>query len=302
MLVAVLVVDKPMAMAAADSPVLASWELTRRVRSRRVELNVATKAVADALGFSRNYWSTFENDRTMLADAKFDQMLELFDFDAGERDELRALRDQAKRASWWDRLKSVMEDDVVRYVELEAGATSVRCYESTMVTGLLQTEAYARELMGTSPAVRPLDVALLLEARQRRQDRYLHHGSPDLDCFMSEATLAQTIRTLPVLEHQLRFLASLMQDQRAGVSVRIHPFREPIGGASSAGTLILLGFDNPHLQSVAYTESFDRGLLDYDLDRIAELHLILDQVAEVALDQEESLEMIRFYADKAAQG
>ena len=47
-----------------SSPTVARRALALRLKERRRELGVNVKTITDQLGFTRNYWSAIENDRT----------------------------------------------------------------------------------------------------------------------------------------------------------------------------------------------------------------------------------------------
>ena len=66
---------------APSSPTVARWELALRIKARREELGLTVQAIADHLGFSRNYWSAIENERSVLADDKFDALMKLLELD-----------------------------------------------------------------------------------------------------------------------------------------------------------------------------------------------------------------------------
>lgn len=278
------------------SPTIAGWELSRRLRARRHELGLDSQTVATALGFSRNYLSAVENDRARLADDRFDAIVELFELDRGDREEVLALRQLAREVGWWDEYATVLVDDVRRLYGLEAGATRIRAYESSIVNGLLQTPGYARELMESHPDVRPADTARLLEVRRRRQERLDGPGAPELVTVTSETALLQNLGSPSVLKEQLVHLVEVI-DSRPNVEVRVHPFTAPPGGAATSSTLYLLDFDRPFLPpTVAWQESMFALGIEEDPDRIELMNLCFDQVLRSALSPAESREMIAYYA------
>lgn len=55
------------------------------------------------------------------------------------------------------------------WAELEQDATGIRWYEPLLVPGLLQTEGYARAVLGTGGLVAPSAVDLIVASRLERQ-------------------------------------------------------------------------------------------------------------------------------------
>ena len=86
----------------APSPVVARWELSRRLATRRKELGIDVKTITDALDFTRNYWSAVENDRTLIAEEKLRALFDLLQFDEQDQQELLRLREESRARGWWD--------------------------------------------------------------------------------------------------------------------------------------------------------------------------------------------------------
>ncbi len=153
----------------------AAPRLRTRTRSRpthcRDELGIEGKAIPEALGFSRNYWSAVENERKILSEDKLTKLIDLFELDKHERRELLELREAAKQRGWWARYSGLFSDELQRFFGLEHGAQAIRTYESLLIPGLLQTEEYARAIMAADVAIRQVEVDQRVEVRMRRQER-----------------------------------------------------------------------------------------------------------------------------------
>src|SRR5882757_2906322 len=126
---------------------VASWELVLRLRERRDQVGIEVRNITQALGFSRNYWSAVENERKILSEESLTKVLELLEFDEEERRELLELRGVAKKRGWWTQYSGLLDRELQRLYGLEAGAQSVRTYESLLIPGLLQVPDYARAIM-----------------------------------------------------------------------------------------------------------------------------------------------------------
>lgn len=282
-----------------SSPTVARWELALRIRERRRELGLDVKTITDQLGFSRNYWSAIEHDRTLLAKDKLERLFEILTFDDTERVELTALWHAGKKRGWWMDYPALHDERLIHFYGLEAGAKNIRAYESALVNGLLQTDEYARVLIEADPAVSLVDVDQLVEVRKRRQRRLRGHDPLQLTALMSEAALHQQVGGSSAMRRQLLHLAKLITDLPDSLDVRIVPFGVTPGGIAGASTFHLLNFPNERLATVAWRESVaPMGGVIGAPDDVRRLELSYGQALEFCLDQEVSLDLIQRMAAK----
>ncbi|MEW1800774.1 Scr1 family TA system antitoxin-like transcriptional regulator [Streptomyces virginiae] len=170
------------------------------------------------------------------------------------------------------------------YAEMEARAAYISSFQPQLVHGLLQTEAYARAVLGVW-IEDGLDakVAARLE-RQRILDR---QHPPLMWVVMSEAVLHQEIGGRKVMHDQLAHLAAMRR--REWVHVQILPY-EAGAHAGLPGEFNLLRFeDNPDL---VYTEDFVQGHMTANPQAFKEGSLRYDHLQAAALSLEDSAALI----------
>jgi hypothetical protein len=213
------------------------------------------KTITQRLGFSRNYWSAVENERKILAEDSLNKLLELFEFDEEERAELHALRAAAKARGWWTGYSAVLDEEVQRLFGLEAGAHSVRVYESLLIPGLLQTTAYARSLITPDVNVRRVEVDQIVEARLRRQHRLLDKNPLRLTALISEAAFRQEIGGRVVLRGQLEHLVNMLERYPDTIDLRVIPFTMASCGLFGGAGVSIIDFRNPRLPTVVWQET-----------------------------------------------
>lgn len=271
------------------SPVVASYELAFRLRARRLELGLAVRDLAKELGFTPNYWSGVENNRSVLAEDRLRAAVRVLDFGPDEAAELLALRGAAKERAWWN--QPMLIDVVQQLYGLEDGAERIRAFEGVVVSGLLQTPSYARALIEASPFHRPADTDRLVETRLRRQERLLAEPPVHLQVVLGQATLLQQVREPEVLLDQLRHLVDVAERHHDTIEIRVLPFAHPMGGMTGAGTVCLL--DLPRLPTaVAYQEALVEATITTAADTVRFLELCFEQAAANALDHDRSVELI----------
>jgi len=280
-------------MMAPSSPTVAGWELALRLRERRKELGIDVKAITDLLGFSRNYWSAVENDRRILAEDKLQILLDEFEFDDDERQELLDLRNLAKGRGWWARYSALFSDDMLRFFGLEHGAEGVRNYESMLIPGLLQTSDYARAATGADLAVSQVDVDQRVEARLKRQERLVAEEPLRLTAVISQAALLQQVGGPTVQRAQLSHVANVIESRPESIEVRVVPFTNPPGSLLWSSTLYLLDFDSPRLPTIASHETVTQtGIVVDDENEVRHMSMAFADALTCSLQPDESLDLI----------
>ncbi|MCY0939570.1 helix-turn-helix domain-containing protein [Streptomyces sp. H34-S4] len=166
------------------------------------------------------------------------------------------------------------------YAEMEARATYISTFQAQLVYGLLQTEAYARAILGVR-GDEGLDgkVAARIE-RQRILDR---EHPPLMWVVLSEAVLHQEIGGREVMREQLAHLLELRK--REWVKVQILPF-EAGAHAGLPGSFNLLRFDDD--PDLVYTEDFVQGHMTANPQSLREGSSRYDHLQAAALSVEGS--------------
>ncbi|MFE1904136.1 Scr1 family TA system antitoxin-like transcriptional regulator [Streptomyces gardneri] len=181
-------------------------------------------------------------------------------------------------------LKSQLPTWFQAYAEMEAKATYISTFQTQLVYGLLQTEAYARAVLGArTEGDLDTKVAACIE-RQRILER---ETPPLIWAVLSEAVLRQEIGGHEVMRTQLRHL--LAMQEREWVKIQVLPF-EAGAHAGLMGSFNLLRFeDDPDL---VYTEDFVQGHMTANSAAFREGSLRYDHLQAAALSVEESVDLI----------
>ncbi|MET7770257.1 Scr1 family TA system antitoxin-like transcriptional regulator [Nocardia sp. NPDC005366] len=240
---------------APTSPTVAGWELVLRIRQRVNELGLTSRQIQKTLGIGPTYWSQITNYKGVLTENKLAALADLLEFPAEQRRELLELRGLAKERGWWNRYSTLFDEGTLRYLGLEAGATHLKSYESSVIPALLQTEDYIRALMTSSVAARPTEAEELVRARLERQQRLRGEEPVLLSVVLGQAALMQQVGGVEVQRAQLRYLVSAIEDLAATVDVRVIPFEVDTAAAVNAATFTVLEFASPRLPTIGRLES-----------------------------------------------
>ncbi|AZM53245.1 transcriptional regulator [Streptomyces sp. WAC 01529] len=196
-------------------------------------------------------------------------------------------------------LRSQLPSWFQEYAEMEARAAYISSYQSQLVDGLLQTQAYARAVLGVMTEDN-LDARV--EARMDRQ-RILKRKNPPLSwAVLSEAVLHQEVGGPEVMREQLAHLLKFRSSQ--WVNLQILPFTAG-QHAGLPGTFTTLRFEED--PDLIYTEDFVQGHMTAHPEKVKESSLRYAHLQASALSMEDSAALIarvmeERYGDQPAAG
>ncbi|MEU9145291.1 helix-turn-helix transcriptional regulator [Streptomyces sp. NPDC048349] len=192
--------------------------------------------------------------------------------------------------------KSKYPDHFAEAAEAEAEAKAIREYAPLLIPGLLQTEAYAREVFHAyQPTAPQAAIDELTENRLARASLLSDPTTPLLWCVLDEAVLRRVVGSKAVMAESLRHIAALIRSRR--IIVQVLPFSAG-AHASMGGALKLMAFkDAPPL---AYIEGNGTGRLLDDPAEVAQHALAYDLLTASALSPSHSLALIESVAEDYA--
>ncbi|MGW6356560.1 helix-turn-helix domain-containing protein [Streptomyces sp. NPDC055092] len=178
-------------------------------------------------------------------------------------------------------------------LELERQATVIRTYAPKLVPGMLQTEAYAREVLqsGFPPKTDEERDSLLVTrlARARVLDDF---KSPVTWFLLDEAVLRRPVGGPTVMCEQLRHIVEFGESRR----IRVHVLPFSVGlHALLEGPVSLMWFED--LPQVAYVEGLTWGRVLELPSVVRECQTAYDHAMGDALSHRKSLALIRSVAE-----
>lgn len=174
------------------------------------------------------------------------------------------------------------------WAELEQDATGIRSYQPLLVPGLLQTEAYARAVLGTGGLVPLSEVDQVVASRIERQAVLCRDDPPQLVAVIDEVVLRRMVGDRSVMAGQLAHLATLAEWEH--VQVRVIPAESP-WHTGLAGPFVLGRL--PDGTELAYLDNQLRGQVVTDPLDIASLGRRWESVTGEAFPRRRSIELIR---------
>jgi transcriptional regulator with XRE-family HTH domain len=285
------------------SPTVRRRRLAGELRALREAKGRSGESVANALRWSPSKISRYERAKTGLRPKEVERLLDYYGVNGTRRTMLLALAQDAAQKGWWEEYADSLDEDYQQFIGLEHEATSVAIWHVDVVAGLLQTEAYARQIINSYDRVEPVapsQVTRLVRVRMRRQ-QVLDRAALKISVVLDESVLLRRIGSDLVMYEQLQRLA--FECDRPNVTLQILPLdghRTVIGES-----FVLFSFEadgDAVLQDVVSTEQMRSGFI-LEGERETYLHRVgFRALTEAALQPAESKKLILDIAESRWAG
>jgi transcriptional regulator with XRE-family HTH domain len=272
------------------SPTVRRRRLAAELRRLRALAEVTQQQAAAHLGCTQAKIGRFETAKRSPSVGDVSALLDFYDVDGAEREQLVNLARDARKRGWWHSYNDVLPEWYETYVGLEAEASSLHTYESEAVPGLLQTQEYAYAIT-KSTLIRTDESAIArrVELRMQRQQRVTGPNPLDLWAVIGEAALRRPVGGPEVLRRQLEHVLKLVE--LPNVTVQVMPL-DAEAYPAQAGPFVILRYSNRDDPDVVYLETHVGGLY---LERESELSkyvAMMDHLRAHAVDPEGSIRFI----------
>lgn len=219
-------------------------QLGRYLRQLREEAQLTVKAAAEELEWSTPKIWRIETGATSMRALDVEAMCRLYGATSETTKALMGLARETKARGWWHSYADAIPPWFELYVGLESAAVRLRQYEPELVPALLQTEAYASEVLRIAhPALSDAEVKRGVAVRLERQSLVSRRRPPPplLEVVLNEAVLRRRLRDRAAMAEQLHHINTI--GELPTVSVRVLPFGAGLHRAAMAnGSFVILGF------------------------------------------------------------
>jgi transcriptional regulator with XRE-family HTH domain len=280
-------------MIAPASPTVRRRRLAAELREIRESKGKSGEAVAAALRWSPSKISRYERARTGLRPRDVERLLDYYQIAGPRRALLLELAEDAAQKGWWEEFSDSLSEDYRQFIGLEHEAATIAIWHIYVVTGLLQTESYARHIIGSYGRVEPMTpgmIGRLVRVRTRRQ-QVLDRDGLQLSVVLDESVLRRRVGDESVMYEQLQHLAR--EADRPNLTLQILPLsaQHTVFGES----FVIFGFgadSDAMLQDVVSAEHMRSGFSS-EGERETYLHRIAYQMlSEASLDPAASKALI----------
>ena len=179
-------------------------------------------AVAAALKWSPSKISRYERARTGLQPREVERLLDYYEVTGSRRTTLLALAKDASQKGWWEQFADTLGPDYQEFIGLEHEASTIAIWHVDVVTGLLQTEAYARHIISSYSKVEPNAPSMIermVKVRMQRQQVLNREPAVKLSVVFDESVLLRRVGNDQVMYEQLQRLAR--EADRPNLELRI---------------------------------------------------------------------------------
>jgi transcriptional regulator with XRE-family HTH domain len=291
-------------MVVPGSPTVRRRRLAAELRGIREGQGKSGDAVAAALNWSPSKVSRYELARTGLKPQEVERLLDYYKVTGPRRILLLSLAEDAARKGWWEEYADSLSADYQQFIGLEHEASLMSVWHVETVTGLLQTEAYARHIIKSYSQVEPIAPGMierLVKVRMRRQDVLSREPGVQLSIVLDESILKRRIGNDLVMYEQLQRL--VYEADRPNTRLQILPLDAQHTVFAESFVIFSFGPDNDAmLQDVVSSEHL-RNAFSVEGERETYLHRIAFQMlADAALDPAESRALMLDTADSYWSG
>jgi transcriptional regulator with XRE-family HTH domain len=270
-----------------SSPTVRRRRIARELRQLRERSHLTLDQAARQLDMSKSNLSRIENAQIGIKPRDVRAALALYGVTGADAEALVEIARGAQQRGWWQNYSGVLPEWFEFYVGLEAEASTVRTFEAESVPGLLQTEAYAREMFLLTAGAAEVDRKVA--ARIHRQD-LLRQESTQLSAVLNEAVLLRPVGGTKVMSEQLEHLADL--SELPNVTVQVLPFTA--GGHPAMTTpYVILSFADAPDESIVYLENLTNGQALEEPEHVGGYTMVHQKLCSMALGPDESTARLR---------
>lgn len=285
-------------MASNVNPTVRRRRLGQELRRLRELKGMTAEEVAERLLVSQSKISRLENGRRSISQRDVRDLCGVYEVeDQRIVDSLMEMARDSRQQGWWHAFGDIPYSV---YIGLETDAESLRVYEPQIVTGLLQTRAYAEALVqGALPETSTADIDKRVQVRLRRQERITAENNPlRLWVVLDEAALRRVVGSRPVMREQLEYLIEMSQQPH--VTVQVLPFE--VGAHPGLnGQYAILEFADAADSSVVYLEGVTSDLYLEKAQDVQKYAVMYEHLRAQSLNVDQSRQYIADAAKEYAR-
>lgn len=283
-------------MPAASAPSIERRRLRAILRRERDTVGMTQDQVAAAMEWSLSKVVRIESGAVSITTNDLKALLDLYRVD--DKDALLDLARAARKPPWWSGYRDQLTSAFVYFVGLESNAARMQHFHPSLVPGILQTEAYAREVLkqyAVSPLV-PEGLDQRVEVRMRRLDEFLKQTPPpSMEVILDEAVVRRLVGGPAVMKDQLEHLLRL--GSRIKLTIQVLPFSR--GAHPGNSSIIIMDFDDEDVTPVVYLEGVFHDEMVKEKPEVLETYReVFARLRSLALSPDESAELIRRVASE----
>jgi transcriptional regulator with XRE-family HTH domain len=274
------------------SPYVRRLRLAAELRALRAEFGLTHEQLAKEIGQSRAQISRLENGHVADQDDVM-RILDALGVDGDRWTQIMAIARDAGARGWWESNKAMGERQAL-FANLEAGAATIREYQTTFVPGLLQTPQFAQARAEAERLVGhdgyTADKAV--EARNGRQRMLRRPGGPTYEVILDEVAVRRGAAPREVVKAQLYHVAATV-NSNSKIVLRVLPLDAEIDAYSvPRSSFSIYTFADPGDPGVVAVDTVTNDFVLTEDDSVRRYGELYDRLRKAALSQEDSLDVL----------
>ncbi|MGW6291964.1 helix-turn-helix domain-containing protein [Streptomyces sp. NPDC055058] len=272
----------------AGSPTARRRRLSIELKKLRERSALTCAQVGQALDWSGSKVNRMETGSGRVQPSDVDALCRFYGTSDELREFLKSLAREAKTRGWWQVHGAGVPEWFNIYIGLEQDASTLRQYQCELLPGLMQTEAYARELHTTGAHMSSEDIDRAVRVRLERQQMLARKDAPDAWFVVNEGAVRNVIGDRELMRDQLERLLDAMA--LPSVTLQVLPFDS--GTYPVTGSFTMLGFPAPEDPDLVYRDGITDAVYLEGEHHVREYTRAFDGLRAAALSPQRSARLV----------
>ncbi|MEV5336309.1 helix-turn-helix domain-containing protein [Streptomyces werraensis] len=273
----------------AGSPTARRRRLSIELKKLREKSALTCAQVGQALDWSGSKVNRMETGSGRVQPSDVDALCRFYGTSDELRDFLKSLAREAKTRGWWQVHGAGVPEWFNIYIGLEQDASTLRQYQCEVLPGLMQTEAYARELHTTGAHMSAEDIDRAVRVRLERQEMLTRPDAPEAWFVVNEGSVRNVIGDREIMREQLEKILEVTE--LPSVTLQVLPFDS--GTYPATGSFTMLGFPAPEDPDLVYRDGITDAVYLEGEHHVREYTRAFDGLRAAALSPQRSARLVQ---------
>lgn len=272
------------------SPYVRRLRLASEMRRLRLDAGLTHEELARLVKENRAKISRLENGHLRPDSGDIVRLLDALGVEGDTWTGIMAVAQDAATRGWWESSGKAMGERQAFYANLEAGASTIREYQQSLMPGLAQTGEYTRSRL-SSPLPEGQKAHAIVDGRAGRQRMLRRPGGPTYEVVLDEVAVRRKSAPPGVMRVQLSHLAE--KASSGDLVLRVLPVEADIAGFKPPTcTFSLYEYPDPGDPGVVAIEAVTSDVVLTEPDEVARYTQRYELLRDAALSCRDSVEFI----------
>ncbi|MFI0352462.1 helix-turn-helix domain-containing protein [Actinomadura sp. 9N407] len=245
-----------------DSPTVHQRRLRIELRAAREAAGLTQEQAAKAQEWSLSKIIRIEAGTVRVTVTDVKVLLQLYGVPEERVGDVLKLARAAREQGWWNRYRRVLGQQMLDFIGYESAAKVIHEFQPLILPGLLQTRAYAHEIISRlREQASGEEVNDLVDVRMRRQEIFDREDPLEFFFLIDESVVRRLVGGTAVMRAQLAHLLEMAK--RPNVTIEIVPLNAGAHGGL-VGQFKLLEFGDVQDDPVLYLEGAQGDVVGRD--------------------------------------